>query len=100
MLYFLMRYYQFRWNEGNDIGWGDSTHFYEIGDDGCSRRQIEVYDNGTVLKYDENHPFDEYGMLADFAHNPGDEITSSETIEITVEEFEKNWASHKALNQI
>jgi hypothetical protein len=27
-------------------------------------KQVEIYDNGTVLVYDEQHPEDEYGGLS------------------------------------
>jgi hypothetical protein len=35
----------------------------EVQDDQSAARQIDLYDNGLVLKYDRDHARDKYGML-------------------------------------
>ena len=96
-----MRYYRYRWNEMRDDeynSWGFSTHWYEVEEDGYPSRQMEIYDDGTVLKYDSSYLSDEYGMLADVALG-SDELEESKSEEISAEEFEANWEKFKALNQ-
>ena len=63
-----LRYFRRRWNESRGDGhdsWGASNWYFEIGDDGYAVRQLEQYDSGAVLKYDETHLNDEFGGLAD-----------------------------------
>jgi hypothetical protein len=63
-----MEYLKSKWNElrGDKFDhWGTSEWYFEIGDDCYVTRQIEIYQNGTVLKYDENNLEDEYGGLAE-----------------------------------
>jgi hypothetical protein len=45
--------------------WGGATYLFETDAFGVVARQVEVYDDGHVLVYDEAHPADEYGALAD-----------------------------------
>lgn len=84
------KYYKTEWLEsrGDEYdNWGKSSWYFEVGDDGYAVRQIEVYENGQVLKYDESNFEDEYGSLAD---QPLD-ITEKGGIEITDAEFEEEW---------
>lgn len=50
-----MRYYKRRWEQGRgdqfDV-WGPADYFFEVDDGGVVLRQMEVYANGTVLRYD------------------------------------------------
>jgi hypothetical protein len=62
-----MRYFRRRWAEERDdihSGWGHSWWHFATDDDGVVSHQVEVYENGTVLVYDEQHPEDEYGGLS------------------------------------
>jgi hypothetical protein len=62
-----MKYYRYRWNESRgDMydHWGHATYYFVVVE------QAEVYDNGCVLLHDENHPHDEFGMLADQRFEP------------------------------
>jgi len=63
-----MRYYKRRWEQGRgdqfDV-WGPADYFFEVDDGGVVLRQMEVYANGTVLRYDSGHVEDEYGQLTD-----------------------------------
>ena len=63
-----MRYFKFNWNEtrGDEYDhWGHSTWYLEIGEEDFPNRQIELYDNGTILKYSRENPVDEFGELGD-----------------------------------
>ncbi len=50
-------------------------------------KQIEIYSNGKVLKYDEANPEDKYGFLGD------QELDLDEFKEFTIskDEFESIW---------
>ena len=73
-----MRYFRRPWDEdrGDEHSdWGTSTWYFEVRESGEVVRQIEVYANGTVLKYNESTVEDDYGGLAtarldieDFVH--------------------------------
>jgi hypothetical protein len=45
--------------------WGCAIYYFEIDDSFSVVRQIEVYDNGNVLNYDQDNVKDQYGMLSD-----------------------------------
>ena len=62
-----MRYFKRFWGEtrGDQYSdWGTSTWYFETDNKGEVLRQIEVYSNGTVLKYDNNKREDSYGGLS------------------------------------
>jgi hypothetical protein len=63
-----MRYYERRWEQGRGDQfdtWGPAVYFFETDDNGAVLRQVEVYANGTVLRYGAGHVEDDYGQLAD-----------------------------------
>ncbi len=63
-----MRYFKRRWDgpRGDEHdSWGGSIWYFEVGDDGYPVRQLEIYDGGAILKYDERHLDDEFGGLGD-----------------------------------
>lgn len=85
-----MKYFKRNWNEtrGDQYdSWGKSVWFFETDNNGEVLRQIEVYDNGKVLKYDNQNIEDEFGMLAD------QNLDLTEFNEFTIEkgEFENKW---------
>ena len=85
-----MRYFKRNWNEtrGDQYdSWGKSVWFFETDDNGEVLRQMEVYDNGKVLKYDNENSEDEFGMLAD----QNLDLTEFNEFTIEKEEFENNW---------
>jgi hypothetical protein len=45
--------------------WGASRWFFETSDDGVVTRQVEVYDHGPTLRYDQGHSEDEDGLLSE-----------------------------------
>ncbi len=92
------RYYKRIWDESRGDShddWGTSTWYLEVGDDRYVTRQIEVYENGTVLKYDEHLVFDDHGQLSD---KPIDEEEFS-GFAITEDHFERVWSSTKTSNR-
>ena len=92
-----MLYFRFDWNEsrGDEFDdWGKSTFWFEMGDDGYAVRQLEVYEDGTVLKYDASHMEDKYGGLADQPLEPEE----NQIPEVKAAEFEAEWAALTARN--
>ncbi len=75
--------------------WGHATYWYEMRDDGYAARQMEVYENGVVLKYDSSHLKDEYGFLSDQPL----ELEKYGVLEVAADVFEAEWAKVDAVNQ-
>jgi hypothetical protein len=44
-------------------GWGGVSCYLEVGDDQLAVRQIDVFENENVLRYDRYHDWEDYGML-------------------------------------
>lgn len=86
-----MRYFKRRWDEqrGDHFNdWGLSWWYFETDADGSVVRQIERYDSGAVLRYDQSHLDDDFGKLCEV---PLD-LDEFAAFEITLEEFEEAWA--------
>ncbi len=84
------RYFKLNWLElrgDEEDVWGTSWWYFEVDDDNCVKRQIEVYENGKVLKYDEDNFKNEYGGLSDQPL----EFSEINAIEISGIEFETRW---------
>jgi len=84
--------------------WGDCTWFEEVDDRLQTRRQLEVYENGNVLMYDEEHFKDQYGCLMyerqTWLVDPGFIGNENYTYQpLTGEEFEREWSSHTPINR-
>lgn len=63
-----MRYYRRRWEgkpDGDLSDWGPADYFLETDDGGAVLRQVEVYANGSILRYDHSYTSDRYGQLSD-----------------------------------
>ncbi len=93
-----LRYFKYRWQESRGEAhdeWGESWWFVEVASDGYPQRQLEVYDDGTVLKYDAQHVSDEWGMLGDQAVDASVEGL----VAITRDEFEAQWTARLARNR-
>lgn len=85
-----MNYYKRNWNEtrGDQYdSWGKSIWYFETDNNGEVLRQIEAYENGKVLKYDNQNIEDEFGGLAD------QNLDLTEFVEFSIEkeEFENKW---------
>jgi hypothetical protein len=48
---------------------------------------VECYENGKILKYDSNKPFDEYGQLGDHVLD----LEDFQQFEISKDSFENIW---------
>jgi hypothetical protein len=62
------RFFKWRWDEdrGDEYAsWGGTTYYFTTDASGIVSRQIEIYDDGHVLMYDEAHASDAFGMLSD-----------------------------------
>ncbi len=95
------RYFKYRWEEtrGDKFDhWGFSTWYCETNEELYALRQIEVYDNGNVLTYDEQHLDDEFGKLGE-KQIEFQELKESNVLEISKDEFEEKWSTLKALNR-
>lgn len=97
----IKKYCKWFWDEslgGEYETWGTSTYFMEVigaGNNLCAIRQIEVYENGNVLFYDDSHFTDDYGMLCD---KPLGEEDIQE-FGITKAEFEQVWNTNIPMNR-
>lgn len=74
-------------------GWGSVSRYLEVGDDQRAVRQVDVFENGNILRYDRYHERDDYGMLVGLRFSrktkwakffPGAEMISGD-------DFEKVW---------
>lgn len=75
--------------------WGTSVAYYETADDGGPLRQVQLFANGTILAYDEEHDRDNHGWLDPNRLAPGPGIVLS-----TKAKFDMAWAqSAQALNR-
>jgi len=93
-----MRYFKGRWDEdrGDEFAsWGASDWYFEVQADDTIVRQMEVYDAGVVLQYDQQHLEDDFGGLTDQAFDP----VGFPCIEITREAFEAAWSARPARNR-
>jgi hypothetical protein len=79
------RYFRRRWDEdpGFELaGWGASEWLFATDERGHVTNQLEIFENGNTLAYDESHPEDEYGGLSveplDLADFAAYEITAAE----------------------
>ncbi len=95
-----MRYFRIT-DEGyhaRGVNWGgDPTYWLEVNVRGDAERELQVYPNGNVLRYDRAHEKDEYGALSIMVID-GDEAFWA-PYEITQDEFEEQWRAHPPLNR-
>ena len=94
----MARYFKRPWDEtrgDQHDAWGTSEWFFEVGDDAYPLRQLELYENGTVLKYDKSHLHDEFGALGDQPL----ELDEFASYEISESAFREAWAGHEARNR-
>jgi len=87
---FLVLYFKRFWDEpsgGEKDDWGTSWWYLEMDSSGDTHRVIRQYSNGVVLKYDNEHVFDQHGELPD----GGADLEEFTGYEIPAEEFESAW---------
>jgi len=87
------RYFRRPWPETTGApltdSWGTSVYYFETDIELSVLRQMEVFENGRVLKYDEEYVEDRYGGLSSVNLDAGD----FSPFEISPETFEKQWES-------
>ena len=84
-------YFKRHWDEltGDELTslWGFSTYYFETDSNFNVVRQIQLFDNQKVLKYDQEYPDDKFGGLSD---QPLD-IEDFREYRIDQKEFEHVW---------
>ncbi len=89
--YMNTRYFKKFWEEttGEELtdSWGDSTYFFETDKNLNVIKQIQLFRNGKILKYNEQYLEDDFGGLADQQL----EITEFIDNEMTEVEFLEMW---------
>jgi len=85
----LKYYFKREWDEpiGEDLtdSWGNSTFYFETDIQFNAIRQMQLFENGKVLKYDLEYLDDKYGGLAESPIEPDG------FIEIEKDEFDQLW---------
>ena len=86
-----MRYFKKNWEEttGEELtdDWGVSIFYFETDDSLNVLKQIQIFENGNILKYDELNNEDEFGAMADQSLEEEEFLDC----EITKEEFYNIW---------
>ena len=86
-----MRYFKKNWEEttGNELtdDWGVSIFYFETDDSLNVFKQIQIFENGNILKYDELNNEDEFGAMADQSLEEEEFLDC----EISKEEFYNIW---------
>lgn len=97
-----MNYYKAFWDESRCDefdSWGTCTYYFEVDDDDFVLKQLQIYENGTILKYkDDSILDDEYGGLTDQPLTKED-IELNGFPQISKDEFYNLWNSSKAINR-
>lgn len=75
--------------------WGSSTLFFETSPEGQVLRELMIFEDGRVLKYDTEHSRDIYGQMSDGLH----EINTFDHLEIPPHVFDIAWRNSTALNK-
>ncbi len=84
---FYKRYWAETTGEESTNDWGTSTYYFETDNELNVVRQMQVFEKGHILKYNEDFLEDQFGMLSD---QPLDEIEFEE-FKISQEEFNILW---------
>ena len=86
-----MRYFKKNWEEttGDELtdDWGVSIFYFETDDSLNFLKQIQIFENGNILKYDELNNENEFGAMADQSLEEKEFLDC----EITKEEFYNIW---------
>lgn len=88
-----MKYFKRNWDETRRDefeDWGTSIWYFETDKSGLPTKQIEVYQNGKVLKYNHAKLEDEFGRLGELELD----LIEFSKFEITAAEFEKVWSEN------
>ena len=82
-----------RWRGSLAQGWGEISRYVEVGDDQLAVRQVDVFENGQVLRYGREHKWDDYGMLIGlkFSRKPKGARFFPDAELISEDDFERVW---------
>ncbi len=89
-----LHYIRRRWDESRGDSydaWGPATYWFEVDDGLVPLRQIETYDGGQRLLYDQLHIEDDYGSLATVSLE-GWDGGDPWAFEVTRAEFDAEWS--------
>ena len=77
--------------------WGVFVRYVEVAEDQFANRQVEVFRNGNVLRYDREHWADDFGMLLGrrFSRQPKWRCDFPGARMLSAAEFEKVWNAAK-----
>jgi hypothetical protein len=79
--------------ESDAADWGRFSWYIEVADDQFATRQVDLFENGNILRYDRSHRRDRFGFLLAlrFSRKPkwAKSFPGSELISET--EFERVW---------
>ena len=73
--------------------WGSFIRYVEVADDQYVAREVQVFDNGNVLRYDRTHWCDDFAMLLllKFSRKPKWAIFFPGAEVISATDFDKAW---------
>ncbi len=73
--------------------WGEFVQYVEVAEDQFATRQVRVFANGNLLRYDRMHWCDDFAMLLrlKFSRKPKWAVYFPGAEVITAAEFEKVW---------
>ncbi len=94
----ICNYYRRDWSEdsgGLCEGWGGSTFLFEVHSDGLVARQIQIFDDGRFLLYDEICDQDGYGGRSTERLDP----IEYEPFRVTRDEFFRLWDPDASVNR-
>jgi hypothetical protein len=89
----LLTFYKRRWDEcrsDEHSAWRGCVYYFEVAPDGTAMRQMEIYDNGTLLQYHADHIEDAFGFLTNLTID----LSEFSGFSISRDEFETAWSSH------
>jgi hypothetical protein len=92
-------YYKRYWDDdsgGLCAGWGGSHFLFEVHPDGWVSRQIQYFDNGELLLYDETLDEDDFGGRSTVALDAGEYAPFT----IDKSEFVRKWKLDLAANRV
>lgn len=96
-----MMLYSLYCSSGNKVGVDEYVCYSEIGADGLWVRYIEIRSDGKTLRYDLEHPADQYGMLPEGEWQEAEASLSEfgTVSRISAELFEAVWSATRCINE-
>lgn len=75
------------------VDWGEFVRYIQVADDQYATRQVEVFEDGSILRYERSHWCDDFGMLLGlkFSRKPKWAVFFPGAELIVGTEFENAW---------